>query len=105
MRTKLTILAAAAAMLMSSAATAHDEYIVEGKVSAVTKEAINVTISTGQVAKLKVDKDTRVMSAGKRVTLKDLKVGQSVQATGIGDTRLDLMAIDLVIQPAKRRAR
>ena len=38
--------------------------------------------------------------AGKRLELKDVKVGQSVKALGFGDNLADLVAIDVVITPA-----
>jgi Cu/Ag efflux protein CusF len=102
MRTPLAMIAAAAAMLAATAAVAHDEFSVTGKITAVVQQSIQVTSSNGQVAKLKLDKDTRVMSAGKRAALKDLKVGQTVKAMGIGDSRKDLTAIDVTIQAAGR---
>ena len=105
MASRFAILAAAAAVLSPGAAAAHDEFAVAGRVTAVAQTSIQITTSTGQVARLKLDKDTRVMAAGKRATAKALKVGQTVQATGIGDTRLDLVALDVVVQPARGRAR
>lgn len=55
----------------------------------------------GQRVTLDVDGNTRVLMTGKRLTLKDVKVGQSVKALGIGDKPTDLVAIDLTINPPK----
>ncbi len=101
MRKILAPLVAAAALLSANSAAAHDEIDVAGQVTAVTAKTITVRTRTGQVAVLDVDGNTRVLMAGKRLTLKDVKVGQSIKALGIGDSLTDLAAIDVVIDPAK----
>lgn len=105
MRKILAFLAVAAACICASPAAAHDEKSVVGQVTAVTGKMIQVRTKDGQAVTLDIDGNTRVMSAGKRLSLKDLKAGQSVKALGFGDSMTDLVAIDIVInppQPAKR---
>lgn len=96
----LTPLAIAAMLLSAAPAAAHDEIEVVGQVSAVTAKTIQVRMKDGQLVTLDVDSNTRVVLAGKRLELKDVKVGQSVKALGFGDNLADLVAIDVVITPA-----
>jgi len=97
---KILVPLATAAMLFSAVpAAAHDEMEVAGQVSAVSAKTIQVRMKDGQLVTLDVDSNTRVVLAGKRVALKDVKVGQSVKALGFGDSITDLVAIDVVISP------
>lgn len=93
----LAPLAAVAMLLVAATAAAHDEKPVTGQVTAVTAKSINIKMSDGQVVTLEVDSNTRVMKDGKRLTPKDVKVGQSVKALGFGDSLKDLVAIDVTI--------
>ncbi|MBL8770619.1 DUF5666 domain-containing protein [Phenylobacterium sp.] len=93
----LAPLAAVAMLLVAVPAAAHDEKPVTGQVTAVTAKSINIKMSDGQVVTLEVDSNTRVMKDGKRLTPKDVKVGQSVKALGFGDSLKDLVAIDVTI--------
>lgn len=97
MRKILAPLAAVAALLMAAPAVAHDEMPVAGQVMAVTATSIQLKAKDGQVVTLSVDSNTRVMRDGKRLTPKDVKVGQSVKALGFGDKLKDLVAIDVTI--------
>ena len=106
MRKVLIPLALAALLLSAVPAAAHDEMEVAGQVTAVSASTMQVRMKDGQLVTLDVDSNTRVVLAGKRVALKDVKVGQSVKALGFGDKITDLVAIDVVInppQPAKGR--
>ncbi len=99
MRKILAPLAAAAVFLGALPAAAHDEMEVAGQVTAVTAKTLQLRTKDGQVVTMDVDSNTRVMMAGKRVTLKDVKVHQSVKALGFGDKLTDLVAIDVEISP------
>jgi hypothetical protein len=102
MRKILAPFAAVATLLSAVPAAAHDEKPVSGLVTAVTAKSINIKTKDGQVVTLEVDSNTRVMKDGKRLTPKDVKVGQSVRALGFGDSMKDLVAIDVTITvPAK----
>lgn len=104
MRKILAPLAAAAVFLGALPAAAHDEMEVAGQVTAVTAKTLQLRTKDGQVVTMDVDSNTRVMMAGKRVTLKDVKVNQSVKALGFGDKLTDLVAIDVEISaPGKAR--
>ena len=61
----------------------------------------HVGIPPGRVVTLDVDGNTRVLMTGKRLTLNDVKVGQSIKALGLGDSMTDLVAIDVTIEPPK----
>lgn len=93
----LAPLAAVAALLSAVPAAAHDEKPVTGQVTAVTAKSIDIKTTGGQVVTLEVDSNTRVMKDGKRLTPRDVKVGQSVKALGFGDSLKDLVAIDVTI--------
>lgn len=99
MRKILAPLVAAAVFLGALPAAAHDEMEVAGQVTAVTAKTLQLRTKDGQVVTMDVDSNTRVMMAGKRVTLKDVKVNQSVKALGFGDKLTDLVAIDVEISP------
>ena len=99
MRKILAPLAAAAVFLGALPAAAHDEMEVAGQVTAVTAKTLQLRTKDGQVVTMDVDSNTRVMMAGKRLTLKDVKVNQSVKALGFGDKLTDLVAIDVEISP------
>jgi hypothetical protein len=101
MRKFLAPLVLAAGLMAALPAAAHDEMDVAGQVTAVTAKTIQIKTAAGQLVTLDTDGNTRVMMAGQRLTLKDLKVGQSVKALGFGDSMADLQAIDVVILPAK----
>jgi Domain of unknown function (DUF5666) len=97
MRNLLAPIAAAAALLAAAPAVAHDEMPVAGQVTGVTAKTIQVKTKDGKTVTLEVDGNTRVMKDGKRLTAKDVKVGQSVKALGFGDNINDLVAIDVTI--------
>ena len=102
MRKILAPLAAVATLFIAAPAAAHDEMLVAGQVAAVTATSIQLKTKDGQVVTLAVDGNTRVMRDGKRLTPKDVKIGQSVKALGFGDKLKDLVAIDVtIIAPAK----
>lgn len=97
MRKFLVPLAAIATLLAAAPALAHDEMPIAGQVTAVTAKTIQVRTKDGRTVTLEVDGNTRVMQDGKRLTPKDVKVGQSVKALGFGDNINDLVAIDVTI--------
>ncbi len=101
MRQILAPLALAATLLGALPAAAHDEMTVAGQVTGVTAKSIQVRMKDGQLITLDVDGNTRVVMAGKRLTVKDVRVGQSVKALGFGDKLTDLVAIDVTIDPPK----
>jgi hypothetical protein len=101
MRKIIATVAAAATLIGALPAAAHDEMSVAGQVAVVTAKTIQVRTKDGQTVTLDINGNTRVMMAGKRLTLKDMKVGQSVKALGFGDKLTDLVAIDVTIDPPK----
>ena len=101
MRKILAPLAVLATLLGPLPAAAHDEMTVAGQVTGVTAKTIQIRMKDGQLVSLDVDSNTRVVMAGKRLALKDVKVGQSVKALGFGDKLTDLVAIDVTINPPK----
>jgi len=105
MRKLLLPLAAVSALLAAAPAMAHDEMSVAGQVTAVSAKAIQLRMQDGKVVTLQMDSNTRVKMAGKPLSPKDLKIGQSVKALGFGDSMTDLVAIDVVISPPPAKAR
>ena len=97
MRKFLAPLVIASALFSALPAEAHEEVPVDGQVTAVSAKTVAIKTKAGQVVTLDVDSNTRVLQAGKRLALKDLKVGQAVKAVGFGDSMTDLIAIDVEI--------
>ena len=103
MRKLLVPLTAAALLALAAPALAHDEMTVSGQVTAVTSKTVQVRTKEGKVLTLGMDANTRVVVAGKRVSSRDLKVGQAIKALGFGDSLEDLVAIDVTINPPAAR--
>ena len=103
MRKLLFPIAAAAFVALSAPAAAHDEMEVAGQVTAITAKTLQLKMKDGKAVTLEIDGNTRVVQSGKRVTVKQLKVGQSVKALGFGDSLADLVAIDVTINPPAKR--
>ena len=99
----LASLVVASAVLTAMPAAAHEEYPVAGKITAVTAKTIQIKAKEGDTVTLDIDNSTRVMQGGKRVTLKEIKVGQSVDVVGFGDGMNDLTALDITILADKAR--
>lgn len=99
MRRLLISLAAASVLFAGAPAAAHDEMVVAGQVTAVTAKTVQLRTKDGKAVTLEIDSNTRVKMAGKLLSLKELKVGQSVKALGFGDSLADLVAIDVTIEP------
>jgi len=97
MRKFLAPLVIATALFGALPAAAHEEVPVDGQVTAVSAKTVQIKTKAGSVVTLDVDTNTRVLQAGKRLALKDLKVGQTVKAVGFGDSMTDLIAIDVEI--------
>lgn len=98
----LALVAAVATLLSASPAAAHDEIAVVGVVKAVTATTLEINTKEGQTVTLEMDANTRVAMADKRLTVSDIKPGQSVKALGYGDSLKDLIVFDVVIStPAK----
>ncbi|MCR5877300.1 hypothetical protein [Phenylobacterium sp. J367] len=75
---------------------------VAGQVTAVTAKTIQVKMKDGKVVTLEVDGNTRVAKSGQRLGIKDVKVGQTVNAIGFGDNMSSLIAIDVnITAPSK----
>jgi hypothetical protein len=94
---RIHAIVAAAVLFAAVPALAHEDVPVGGQVTAVTAKSIQVRTKDGRVVTLEVDGNTRVMRDGKRLTPKDVKVGQTVKALGFGDSAADLVAIDVTI--------
>ncbi|WP_145998455.1 hypothetical protein [Caulobacter flavus] len=99
MRKFLASLIAVSAVLWAMPAAAHEEFPVSGKVLAITAKTIQIKAKEGDTVTLDLDNNTRVVQGGKRVTIKEVKVGQSVDVLGFGDSFSDLTAIDITILP------
>nr|WP_295107551.1 hypothetical protein [uncultured Caulobacter sp.] len=104
MRKFLASLIVASAVLSAMPAAAHQDVPLAGKITAVTAKTIDVVTSEGEIVTLDVDNNTRVAMDGKRLTPKDIKIGQTVNVLGYGDSMTDLTAIDVTIaSPGKSR--
>lgn len=94
--TMLSIVAAAAAPL-----AAHDEYRIIGTVVKISATQIDVKqTKDGKIIQIDIDKQTKVTRDKKPVARTLVKVGGSVVVEALGDSILDLQAIEIRLVPA-----
>lgn len=92
-----------ALLLMAAAAplsAAHDEFRIIGTVTKISAKEIAVKQKDGKVVEIDIDKQTKFTRDKKPVKASDVKVGGSVVVDAIGDTILDLLALEVRLVPA-----
>jgi exonuclease I len=103
MMTKLIsgVVAVAIAMACVAPLAAHDEYRIIGTVVKITADQIDVKqVKDGKVIEIDINKQTKVTRDKKPAPMKDVKLGGSVVVEALGDTILDLLAIEIRLVPA-----
>ena len=94
----LTVLALA---LGATSLAAHDEYRIIGTVSKITATQIDVKqIKDGKIIEIDIDKQTKVTRDKKPAAFSQIKVGGSVVVEALGDSILDLQALEIRLVPA-----
>jgi hypothetical protein len=100
MRLMMSI-AVAIAIACAAPLAAHDEYRIIGTVTKITATQIDVKqVKDGKVIEIDVNKQTKVTRDKKPAAIKDVKVGGSVVVEALGDSMLDLTALEIRIVPA-----
>jgi hypothetical protein len=91
----------AAMLACSMPLSAHDKYRIVGTVAKITATQIDVKqIKDGTLVEIDVDKQTRVTRDKKLAAFSQIKVGGSVVVEALGDSILDLQALEIRLVPA-----
>lgn len=99
--TKMTMMMLASLVVATGPAAAHDEYRIIGTVSKITATQIDVKqVKDGKVIEIDLDQQTKFTRDKKPVAASTVKVGQSVVVDALGDTILDLLALEVRLVPA-----
>lgn len=81
--------------------SAHDEYRIIGTVSKITATQINVKqTKDGKVIMIDMNQQTKVTRDKKPVAVSEVKVGGSVVVDALGDSILELLALEVRLVPA-----
>ena len=84
-----------------AALSAHDEYRIIGTVAKISATQIDVKqAKDGKIIEIDVDKQTKVTRDKKPVAFSQIKVGGSVVVEALGDSILDLQALEIRLVPA-----
>src|SRR4051812_40946906 len=91
----------AATLAWATPVSAHDKYRVVGTVAKISAIQIDVKqISDGKIVEIDIDKQTKVTRDQKPVAFNQIKVGGSVVVEALGDSILDLQALEIRLVPA-----
>jgi len=91
----------AATLTCATGLSAHDEYRIIGTVAKITAAQIDVKqIKDGKIVEIDIDKQTKVTRDKKPVAFNQIKVGGSVVVEALGDSILDLQALEIRLVPA-----
>lgn len=86
--------------LTTGKVSAHDEYRIIGAVSKITATQIDVKqIKDGKIIEIDIDQQTKVTRDKKPAAVRDIKVGGSVVVEALGDSILDLLALEIRLVP------
>lgn len=96
----LTLMAVVMTMVQTPLSAAHDEFRIIGTVTKISATEIAVKQKDGKIVEMDMNKQTKFTRDKKPVTLKDVKVGGSVVVDALGDSILDLTALEVRLVPA-----
>jgi hypothetical protein len=86
--------------LTSTQLFAHDEFRVVGTISKVEKTHLQVKTTEGKTYNIGMDSQTLISRDKNKVDATELKPGRSVVVDAIGDSELDLLALEVRLVPA-----
>ncbi|MEO7774897.1 MAG: hypothetical protein ABIT61_09445 [Steroidobacteraceae bacterium] len=86
MRIRFAVIGLVATGLTATAAFAHQQFILSGKVVKRTDTTLTVRTAESGSVNVPIGAGTPVFAAGKNVGVKDIKVGQNVEVSTISDT-------------------
>jgi hypothetical protein len=93
-------LVVAITILCAAPLSAHDPYRIVGTVTKITADQIDVKqIKDGKIIEIDINKQTKVTRDKKPAAMKEVKVGGSVVVEALGDSILDLLAIEIRLVP------
>jgi hypothetical protein len=92
--------AAAIGILCTAPLNAHDPYRIIGTVTKIAADQIDVKqVKDGKIIEIDINKQTKVTRDKKRAAMKEVKIGGSVVVEALGDSILDLLAIEIRLVP------
>jgi hypothetical protein len=90
-----------AALVSSAGLRAHDRYRIVGTVTQIASDLITVKqVKDNALVEIDLDQNTKVTRNGKALKLAEVKVGGSVVIEALGDSILDLVALEIRLVPA-----
>jgi hypothetical protein len=94
------LLALIVAIASTAPLGAHDRYRIVGTVSKITATQIDVKqIKDNYLVEIDIDQQTKITRDKKNVALAQIKVGGSVVVEALGDSILDLTALEIRLVP------
>ena len=98
---RYAVLTVLALTLGATALAAHDEYRIIGTVAKISATQIDVKqIKDGKIVEIDIDTQTKVTRDKKNVPVSQIKIGGSVVVEALGDSILDLQALEIRLVPA-----
>jgi hypothetical protein len=94
-------LLAATFLFAASGAIAHEEFRVVGTIERLDPEGIAVKTTEGKTITVRFGAPTRFWRGEERAPEVQLRRGESVEVRAWGDTVEDLLALEVMLAPAK----
>jgi hypothetical protein len=100
MKKAAVLLVLVATIATTAPLRAHDRYRIVGTVSKITATQIDVKqIKDNYLVEIDIDKQTKITRDKKNVALAQITVGGSVVVEALGDSILDLTAVEIRLVP------
>lgn len=91
----------AASLLALTPSFAHEDFRLVGVVTKASGTSLSIRAKGAKTDNaVKLDRQTAIMRDGKKVTMSELKPGQTAVIDATGDTMDDLLALEVQIVPA-----
>ena len=96
----MTLLAVSLLALSLVPALAHEDFRLVGVVTKASSTSLSIRPQGAKADNaVKLDRQTAIMRDGKKVTVAELKPGQTAVIDATGDTMNDLLALEVQIVP------
>ena len=104
-RRRTTLVVVMMLVVGASHVWAHDDFRIIGTLTRYVDTKIEVKNRQGKTVSIRLDKQTAISRDNKKVTVSELRVGQSLVIDAYGDTEDDSLAIEIRIVPPIRSSR
>ena len=85
--------------LSAAELSAHDEFRIIGTVTKRQESVIDVKTKEGKTISIALDKQTLISRDKKKVSSTELKTGRYVVVDALGDSEVDLLALEVRLGP------